>query len=212
MRIRLAALVGALSFIAVAGCAPADRPMSRAQARAVARAINLTRANLPGARHFVYAASADQQRALDKTYRCAGLVPRTEALADVNSEGFATRANTSLTSHVWVMRSSEVATRDMAAFGSARARRCYAHDAAGGTARVSVRPLRAPLGSGPGVRLDVRDRLDGRPIRLVVDEFAFQTGPAEVLAVVASANRVPDPAFERSVLALLVHRAGQAVP
>jgi hypothetical protein len=212
MRIRLAVLVVLLAAVAAAGCASAEQPMSRAQARTVARAINLTPANLPGARHFRYTPPADQQRALAKTYRCVGVVPRTEALADMNSDQFATRANTSLTSHVWVMRSTDVAARDVAALGSRRARACFSRDSTADTGRVSVQPLRSPVGAGPGVRTDGRDRIAGRSVRIVADQFAFQTGPAEVILVVATVNRVPDAALERSVLAVLLHRAGQSVP
>ena len=89
------------------------------------------------------------------------------------------------------MRSTAVAAQDIAALGSRRAGTCFARDGSGGTGPVSVRSLRAPIGAGPAVRVAGRDRVEGRPFRYVMDQFAFHTGPAEVIVVVATVNPCP---------------------
>jgi hypothetical protein len=210
MRTRVAALVVLVAALAATGCAPADRPMSRAQARAVARAIDLTEADLPGAKRFRYTVRAQERRELERNDRCVGIAPRREQLAD-HVDLLVTPDGTSVSSQVRVMRSTAVATHDMAALGSRRAAACFTRQGAAGTARMSVRALRSPVGPGPGTRIDIRDHFHGQPVHFVADVLSFQTGPTEVTLLVAASNRAPA-ALERRLLATLIHRAGQAVP
>jgi hypothetical protein len=184
--------------------------MAPAQARAVAQAINLTPAEMPGYAHVRYHETAADRRALDRVRRCFGMAPRRAAITALSSDGFAaTKARGgSATSQVRVMRSTAAAAHDVAAIGSRRARACMRRS----DAHAVVTKLRAPVGIGPAVREDTRLRVGGRTHRLAVDQFAFRTGPVEVILAFAALDRRPDEDEERRLLAGLLIRARQAVP
>jgi hypothetical protein len=216
MRIR-AVFAMVLAAAVAGGCGPADVPLSRAEARAIAHAISLAQSDLPDHRAIAHRETPSDRRASARTDRCAGLTRRSEALAAVASADFVKpAAGRSVTARVWVMRSSAIAGREVAVADGRVAIECYRREAASrpgdDPVSVSVAALRSPLAVGSGVRLVTRGLLGGRHSRLFADQFVFNVGPVEVLTVFASLNRAPDRAEERRVLAMLFSRASRTVP
>src|SRR4051812_25356253 len=85
-------LLAALVATALLGLASTALAMSPSDAQALARAVNLTRADMPG-----YTAShtdASDTLSADRNFtRCSGMVPASKAVADVPSQTFERRSD-----------------------------------------------------------------------------------------------------------------------
>jgi hypothetical protein len=214
----------ALVVGAICGAAQADQSMSVDQAAAVARAINLATDDLLGYTRSPHATTPDARRAQTRLFRCAGVVGRSRALADVNSQDFQKAGSGSdeaalsvVTSHVTVMPSAAFTRRDLTALTSARGRACQARHGVPSDSHirvldVSTIKLPAPTSGGLGVRLKIHQTVDGRRMTLFADGFMFRRGPVEVsLATLSMAHSFP-PGEQRRLIRLLLTRAEQQVP
>jgi hypothetical protein len=219
---RLLVVAGAIVAVGAAASARGDDgPMTVERAKAVAKAINLTAADLPAYSGLPHASTADSRRAQAQALDCARVTPRREAVATVNSRDFERerviardRVVGTVTSTVSVMRTTSIATRDLAALGNERARRCYAKYGAGSdphVVKVTASRLRAPIRHAAGIRLKVEVSVNRQRQTLFVDSFAFRRGPAEVQLTAGEAIH-PFPATEeRRLLLALLERAQRAL-
>jgi hypothetical protein len=206
------------------GSAGADQSMSAGQATAVARAINLAPGDAPGYTASPHVTSVDARRGQARMFRCAGVVPRSRALADLNSQDFQKAGTGSgepalsvVTSHVTVMPSATLARRDLTALGSAQGRTCQARYAAVSDPHikildVSTIKLPAPTSGGCGLRLKIQQRANGRRMTLFVDGFTFRRGPVEVALATLSTTHPFSSGEQRRLIRLLLTRAEQQVP
>ena len=217
--VAVALIAGGLSAIA-----QAQPSMTAAQAAAIARAINLSTGDMPGYTSSPHATDAEARRAQARMFRCAGAVPRSRALADLNSQDFQKAGQGSaepglsvVTSHVTVMRSAAVARRDMRAMASARGRACEARYGAPSDPDIkvldtSLKTLPVPTSGGYGLRFKIHQRLNGKRMTLIADALVFRRGPVEVQLGTLSTAHSFSPAEERRLIALLATRAEQQVP
>jgi hypothetical protein len=203
----------------------------RTRAVAYAHAVNLTLADLPGARIVAGEREARAPSAAAIRFaRCAGAVDPRLRIADVDSAKFALGApGRQIKSGVEVLPSAALAARNLAAVSSARGRACLARflsqaarsaaPTQSGHVSISSLPDLLPGSQGYlGLRvtfpISTRNPVNGRPVQtqLTLDEFVFISGSAEI-TLSARTIKAPIPtATERRLLALLVSRAHQHTP
>jgi hypothetical protein len=238
-------LLFSISCIAVFGCASsqstatvaaagtaADNAVSvgKAHARAYARQVNITQADVPGA-----ALVADEeesgppsQKALEVA-RCAGAVVPNRRIADIKSStlrvGTVVDEATRVKSSIEVQPSAAIAARNYAALQSARDRRCIARDLpqlaeGAGTAHAHIGPttvsvLQRVLPEGQnafGFRIKTTitgASAIGQQMRevLYIDDYGFVAGRAEVSLNDIRTSRPPPTELERHLLTVLYSRA-----
>jgi hypothetical protein len=219
-RIVLTAVVAAL---VVALCVPAtaDTPPTKEQALALARAINLRAADLPGWRAAPNTNTPADQREEDRLNRCAGTVPNSRAIAHLSSPDLSRTTRSyyrDAVSEVTVMPTVALANQDLAAAQTKRARRCIAKflskmppDPNVKVVGTSVQSLPAPTRHGLGLRIRIRLRLSGQPTVMYGDVFAFVRGRVEVALTTFSFPRLFPAAKERQLVRLLVKRQRNSV-
>ena len=213
-----AVLPAVVAALAVALCIPAtaDTPPTKDQALALARAINLRAADLPGWRAAPNTNTPADQREEDRLNRCAGTVPSSRAIAHLSSPDFSRTTQSfyrDAVSEVTVMPTAALANRDLAAARTKRARRCIAKflskmppDPNVKVVGTSVRSLPPPTRAGLGLRIKIRLTLSGRPTVMYGDVFAFVRGRVEVALTTFSFPRTFPAAKERQLTRLLVKR------
>jgi hypothetical protein len=206
------------------GSAQADQSMSADQAAAVARAINLVTGDLPGYTPSPHVTTAEARRGQTRLLGCAGVVPRSRALADLDSQDFQKAGSGSgepalsvVASHVAVMPSAALAARDVAALASARGRACQARYAAASDRHIKILDvatikLPAPTRGGYGLRLKIHQTVDGRRMTLFADGFMFRRGPVEVTVATLSTAHSFSSGEQRRLISLLLTRAEQQLP
>ncbi|MDX6341036.1 MAG: hypothetical protein QOH87_1174 [Trebonia sp.] len=223
MRVRLVITVTLVAG-GLCGSAQADQSMSADQANTVARAINLAAGDLPGYTGSPNVTTADARREQARMFRCAGVLPRSRAVVDVDSQAFRMAGSGSgepalrvVASHVTVMPSAASARRDLAALASARGRACQVHYNAVSSPHirildVSIIKLPAPTSGGYWLRMKIHQRANGRRMTLLADAFMFRRGPVEVtLATVSTAHSFSS-GEQRRLITLLLTRAEQQLP
>jgi hypothetical protein len=219
----LGALVAGGVTIAVAGSGSATSPITKAQAVAYARAVNLRASDLPGAKKFEppsYEVARDEQETAaswSRTLRCArrGIAAHRPVHVEPS---VVVDAPWNVGSDVRVMPTEAVAAAEVAAFASRRGHVCFAR-----AADVQITSENAPLGPYPvtatfipltrllsseaiGVRDLVRESFKGKHWFLHSDAVVFRVGPAEIaFSVVGKTPFLA--ATERHLLSLLHSRA-----
>jgi len=205
------------------------RSLTRAQALAFARAVNLTAADLPGFRHGPKHAQETQRekRLTEHLRRCAGAggsaANASGALAEQDSGSFRVQRDVldfAVSSEVSVERRAELAARELAVIRSKRVRDCFARylddvlkgESHGGAA---LKPVSIQAGTPPapgtsgsfGWRITEPFTIRGIRLSLYVDILGFVIGPARVTLVSSGAVR-PFPAeVQQRLFALLLARA-----
>src|SRR4051812_24610456 len=152
-------LLAALVLIAFLGLASAALGMSPSDAQALARAVNLTRDDMPG-----YTAShtdaADTLSADHKFTRCSGIVPASKAVAAVPSQTFKrTTAGEyqDIYSELAVLDSAALVQKDLKTLATSHTRKCIVNqlrkEAGKALVKIAVTPLRPPVPNGTGLRV-----------------------------------------------------------
>jgi hypothetical protein len=205
---RSAALVVALLCVA-AGSAWAAR--SEPDARALAEAVNLTKADLPG-----YRATRQDLRGLSKDrrfVRCAKTVPAAQAVAIVPSKSFERDTHSgheSVHSEVAVRPAADVAARDLKAYGTSRARSCLEkfirRESGSDLLKVTVKPLSPPVPNGAGLRIAMIVRAEGRRVRAFVDFLLIGHEDVEAALIMSGGPAPPARGREDDLLNLVESR------
>jgi hypothetical protein len=197
---------------------PACASLARSQPRALAQALNLTLADVPG-----FSADPQQPPAFDKRdSQCPGAVPRSRWLAYAASDtfdGVSGASHIEVSSAVTVLPTRALAERDLAALRSRSGRECIAaafKRAYANTSikllRLSVKQLPASTPGGVGLRVTLRWSGFRHIFTLYQDAFVFVRDRAEV-ALDTSALGQPFPAaLEHRLSEVLVARAKQHLP
>jgi hypothetical protein len=215
----------AAGVLGLAGAAGAAAAPTRARAVAVAHAVNLTGADLPGFTGSPSHSSAAERQFGARVARCAGGTGPGAALANVDSADFAKTsaggiAEADASSNVTVVRTPSLAAQDLRVVRSARGRGCLVaavnqllhamRTATVGFGPVSVATadLGAP-GSGGSFGLRFRSTAVAGGVRLpfYIDTFGFRLGRAEIsLTTLGILTRFPA-AEEQRLFARLLARA-----
>jgi hypothetical protein len=219
--VRLSAgLLGLVVACAIAVVAVAAPSMTKADAVAIARTINLTAGDMPG-----YSASRATPNTGDGRFgarfdRCAGTVPTSKAVADVQSEDFERASQAGfdgVSSEVLVMPNAALARKDLRAAGSKRARKCMAaaftgRKAAGGVKILSakVTSLPAPVANAVAIRIKMRVAAQGVTIPMYTDFFIVGRGPVEAAIGFTSGPSPPLRAEEKRLAGIVKTRLDQA--
>jgi len=208
---------------------PEHRSLTRAQALAFARAVNLTAADLPGFRHSPKHPQETQRekRLTEHLRRCAGIggsgTNASGAVAEQDSGSFRVQRDVldfAVSSEVSVERGADLAARELAVIRSKRVRACFARylddmlkgQSHGGAALKQV-SIQAGTPPAPGTtgsfgwRITEPFTIRGIRLSLYVDILGFVIGPARVTLVSSGAVR-PFPAeVQQRLFALLLARA-----
>jgi hypothetical protein len=194
--------------------------MTKADAVAIARTINLTADDMPG-----YSGSPATPDTRDGRFgarfdRCAGTVPTSKAVAEVQSDDFERAGQTSfdaVSSDVLVRPNAALARKDLRAAGSKRARKCMAaaftgQKAAGGVKIVSakVTSLPAPAANVVGIRIKMRVAAQGVTVPMYTDVFIVGRGPVEAAVGFTSGPSRPPRAEETRLVGIVKTRLDQA--
>jgi hypothetical protein len=196
--------------------------LAKAQATALAHAINLTSADLPG--YSASPAKAESSKAgSEERARCAGAPDPRLALSEVSSENFARKGlegSEGWNSMVTVMPSAALATKNVAAFHSARGEMCLEKSlnkelAESTNEKVSYSPI--SIAEIPAETIDVSGSSGfqtatnvTKPANFHVryyDTFEFVHGPIEVTLEAVSTSQHIALDTARHLLSLLAARA-----
>lgn len=202
-----------------------SEPLTKPQALAFARAVNLTAADVPG---FTVSSTDENETAAEEhrqrqLLQCAGPVVSADALAEVKSSSFELKRNIvdlGVSSEVGVARTSAVAARELAAIRSDRVRGCFSryldsllkggsyHGARVSPVAISSGTPPAPGATGSfGWRITATFTVDRLRLSLYVDILGFVIGPARVTLISSGALR-PFPALiQQRLFSLLLARA-----
>jgi hypothetical protein len=191
--------------------------VTRAQAHAVARAINLTGNDVPG-----FKASPIPPRVFSQTGRCPGELPPSHWLAFAHSDAFERGAGDSfleVNSAAAVLPTAQLARRDLAALSGKRGRQCFAtavKRSFAGSAfkllRLSIKPRPAPAPGGVGLRFALRLSRAGTVSIEYADALLFVRNQVSVALDTAAIGRPFPAALERQLSEALVARAARYVP
>lgn len=203
--------------------------ISKAQATAYAREVNLGAADVPGAVvRLTERESAAPSQASVEFARCSGRVNPQRRVANIDSPSFrlgTVGMTTRVKSSVEVQPSAALAAQNYDAIRSARGHACLTRQLTQ-TFRKTTAPGRAsvehttvtslpnllPTGQesfGVRVTATLIGTVRGKQVRLPVylDVFAILAGPAEVNMSATAGRHVPSTATERRLLSLLYSRA-----
>jgi hypothetical protein len=203
--------------------APAS-PLTKSQAIAFARAVNLTAADVPGftAAKREHDTSAEKQRERELV-RCAGGLTANEKLLEISSAKFKRGheiPEVDVSSEVSVARTPALAEKELAAIRGPHARTCvssYLDRLFKGKAfrGATVSPVSISSGTPPAPgatgsfawRIEVRFTVRGIQIPLYFDILGFVYGPAQV-SLFSSGLATPLPAAtQEHLFSLLLQRA-----
>jgi hypothetical protein len=220
-----AATTRARAAVAAGTSARSERPLTKAQAKAFARAVNLRAADVPG---FKVSSEHEHETVAEKRLErellhCEGGVGGTRQLVEVGSKEFEhedEQGDLGVQSGVTVEQTSALAAKELAAVRSARGRECFLHylnqlfkgqkyrGANIGSASISSGTPPAPGTAGSfGWHISTTITLRGVRIPFYMDILGFVYGPAEVTLLDFA---VPEPfpaATEQRLFSLLVERA-----
>jgi hypothetical protein len=199
--------------------------LAKAQATALAQAVNLTSADLPG-----YSASppkeTNSKEESEELARCTGAPSPRLALAEVNSENFKRTGPEGfenkevVSSMVTVMPSAALAAKSLAALRShgeacvekllnkKYAERSSQKASYSQVGIVQIPPEDFSVNGGFGFNITMDVTVTHGPFYvLYVDVLAFVEGPLEVMLSATSTNRPTTSATEQHLLSLLAARA-----
>jgi hypothetical protein len=192
--------------------------ITKAQASAFARTVNLTASDVPGATTTPSkqgaALAQGEQRELA---RCEGRSPKQRPpLVNIKSPRLSIGEGLDredITSTVTVLSSSRTAAREVRTAYSARGRAClarilrklYRSNVSVSSLTVSAPGAAASGGQRIATRL-IRKRM-ASPITIYEDSMTFVTGPAEISLETSSVNQPVAAARERELLTVLISRA-----
>lgn len=208
---------------AAASAAAPSAHISRAQAAAYARTVNLTTVDVPGSAIVRGEREATVTSGETREQRCSGAVSPKLRVADVKSDVLRVRAGEAsgrVKSDVQVLPDAALAAKDFDAQTSARGRRCLQAklqqvvaasrspnvSATGASISTLPRPLPGANSFAARLRLGLQ-AATGRKVDAFIDVLAFQTGPAEVTLTALTLGRPPSAATESKLLATLYERA-----
>jgi hypothetical protein len=205
------ALVGARNGAA----APKPSAMTRPQAARLARALNLTRADMPG-----FTASKPPSPPSGAPAGGCGPASKRRPLAVAISPIFQDDRSASAAevhSQVSVLSRASVAAQDVAAWRSRRARRCFAQATKNAfrdfkISRVSVSPLNPHVPRGAGLRLRMSYIRAGQEMTTVIDVRMFARDRAEIILETSSPSHPFASKREDALSALLFARAKKNLP
>jgi hypothetical protein len=215
-----------LAVGAAAAATPAPRSVTRAQAAAVASAMNLRHSDLPGLMQQANPQTAQDRKLDAQASACAGAVPPSRAYTDTQSPAFISSGQPSVAvaSSVEIMPSTALVASDFHAVEQPRALPCLVTEL--DTQLRSSLPSSDRLGAGTATRLGpvasgVTDSFAVRiafpvgvpagkkvsTVTLYFDEVGFAWGQAEVSVEVQSTGVVPSSSLEKRLAGVLVARA-----
>jgi hypothetical protein len=224
----LAGCGGSLGASAASGTPQTTAPITKAQGRAYAHAVNLGASDVPGMTVEAPEGEAPApKRSAVEFARCYGGVSPARRIVKMHSPvfsaGHARQAQT-LESTVEVWPTPAVAARNNATYLSSRGRACFArslealHNQANkqgpgqlqyGPLTVAIVPNPLPGVSHSFLRTIAYPLIRGGQIRLYVyhDNFSFISGPAEVEMDATGFSKPVPTATEERLLLLLLSRA-----
>jgi hypothetical protein len=223
MKFRPAIVLAVAALGVLTGVAGADPPMTKTEAKQLARSLVLTSADMPGYTSLRHLEPREADKVTDRWIKCAGAVPRKTALAMVNSRDFAppdqitSVDGANVSSAAIVQPTAALARRDLAAGDSSRGRKCTRKYGVSppdsGIQQVLIKNLPAPA---PGVehqRVTLRERdFSGHTDRYYFDSLVFRRGRVEVAMATATADETFPAAEELRILNILLARAQQQIP
>jgi hypothetical protein len=208
----------------------AARPLTKPQALALARAVNLTTADVRGfhASDRRHSEGAQEKRFEQGLLRCVGSLGSGGKLAEVSSKDFELDRGIlqfSVSSEVSVAPTLAAAARELATIKSARVRVCLSHSlaqllkgqaAGGGT----VGPVAVASGTPPapgttgsfGWRVTATYALRGVKLSFYLDMLGFVQGPATVTLFSTGVLRPFPAAAQQRLFSLLLSRAKVHIP
>lgn len=208
----------------------AARPLTKPQALALARAVNLTTADVRGfhASYRRHSEGAQEERFERGLLRCVGSLGSVGKLAEVASRNFELDRGIlqfTVSSEVSVAPTAAAAARELAAIRSARVRGCLGHSldqllkgqrAGGGR----VGPVAVASGTPPapgtagsfGWRVTATYTLRGIRLSFYLDMLGFVQGPATVTLFSTGVLRPFPAAAQQRLFSLLLSRAKAHVP
>jgi hypothetical protein len=194
-----AASLAVVLVCAAATPAAALPAMTRSEASSLAKAANLTAADLPGFTASRPDSSSGDPRADARFAKCAGMVPSKNALADETSSDFVRQTDSSYTaisSDVQVMPNRSLVGKDMRAAQKPRARKCLSaalrrqlESQGTDVTSLSVSLMRPGVPGGFGYRIKVVARAQGVKVPVYIDMLAFGDGPVEAGVILTSSLR-----------------------
>jgi hypothetical protein len=202
--------------------AAASPPLSRAGATALAKAINLTRADLPGSTAAPDPVTASELRSDAQLAACEGAVPPSRYLAKVNSPTLSLGAGLTVrevSSSVTVLPSAALVRQDLRAINSGRGHSCIKqafaallrHSVSGvrfSGGRISALPVSASGTDGAfGLRISLAGSEQGKSLPLYLDVLSAARGPAQLSLEAVSIAAPVSLTVERRLLGVLVRRA-----
>jgi hypothetical protein len=224
-----------------AATARADAATAREQARRYARAVNLRDYDVPELAATTREGPTEQRGSWNTFARCAGESRSSHGVAQIQSPVFASRRrgqDAAVASTVAILPSAALASSDLDALASNRARECirgvYSRSWSDGEAardqlriaRISVAPLANPApvsyrGLRPYLGAAIRVTIEasyttrrGKRVQLpfYIDDFSFACGRAVVALAAESLSYPFSRAGERYLIAKLVGRAQVSEP
>lgn len=207
-----------------------SRSMTKAQAVAFARAVNLRLSDVPGFRvssSEKESTSATEKRLEHEMLRCVGAQSIAhKPLAEIKSKEFereTSGGHESVNSEIEVAPSAKVAAAELAAIRSSRAQTCLSRYLGlllnamrlKGVAvnHPEISAISAPLPATPssfGYRITASFTIKGITVPFTIDIFGFLHGPAQI-GLFAAGLPEPFPASsEQQLFGLLVKRADSA--
>ena len=211
---------------ATTGPTGSDRQITSAQAKAFARAVNLTAADVPG-----FAVSprrrehetAAEKRLEHEMLRCTGGAGFNHGLAEGSSEEFERKGAAvaqGVSSNVTVVKTSALAAKELKAIRSSHVRACFTHylgllfkaqrNEGFTIGRISIASGTPPApgtSGGFGWRISTAIAGHGIAIPFSMDILGFVYGPAEVALLTYGFPRPFPAAIEQRLFSLLVKRA-----
>jgi len=210
--------------------APAVGSMTRAQALAYGRAVNLTAADVPGTVASLRKKKRSHGREGREFARCTD-APRVPEIAEVKSPELTRGSGVTLekfSSTVTVSSNVRLAFKEFAAALSAKVRACMTRvlrtnglgstggRQLGGNVTLALLPTRIPAGATDGVGLRFAVAISpphtGRVIPIYVDEIVLVVGEAEIGLQTSSVLEPVAPRTEEQLLSLLLERARASAP
>jgi len=199
--------------------------LSQGQARAYARAVNLTSADVPGFTASTQRPqrSASEARLEHAMLRCAGSAGSESALAEVGSKDFELKRgvlNLSVSSEVTVAHSAAAALRTLASIRDAHVRECFSRfldtlikgenlngASVGPVSIQSGNPPAPGTAGGFGWRVTVPLTVHQLGVSFYLDILGFVDGPAEVTLSSTGLVQPFPAAVEQQLFKLLLARA-----
>jgi hypothetical protein len=222
----------AATGLLLAGCSGAhsaatrNAPLTKAQAVAYARAVNLRASDMPGMTQTAPEGPSNESRSSEELRRCAGLGPE-HGIVDIHSATFQGPESVGyekVRSGVTVQPTPALASEGIAAAASPRGRACIAHFAqsqysgkeANGVRLGQVGVTSLPVSSGHGfktvgvqvtIHTTVTRGSGSVPVIFYLDLLGFALGPAEVDLLAQGAPEPFPRATEERLMSTLMGRA-----